>query len=140
DPSGKITETDETNNTCAASSVLVKAAPPTDVTVSKVAKSGANTITQVNQGDSFDWVLTISVANSSAVYPANSTVLTDNLPTSNATYTSPTDSAGANLSCAIDGATKLMTGTSGGSGLTIPTATPVTVTIPVTATASGSLV
>ncbi|MFN8618537.1 MAG: CARDB domain-containing protein [Dehalococcoidia bacterium] len=105
-----------------------------DVTVTKAASASP-----VNQGQSFNWTVTIAAANSNATWAAGATVLTDQLPTTGATYGSPTDNAGSALTCSIDNGTQVLTCTAGGSGLTINSGSSAVVTIPVTPTATGTL-
>ncbi len=117
-----------------ADALVVSGALPTDVTVTKAASASP-----VNQGGSFNWVLTISAANSAATWPGGATVLSDDLPDTGATYGGTvSDSAGSALSCSIN-ASKKLTCTAGASGLTINSGSSVTVTVSVTADDAGSL-
>ena len=110
-----------------------------DLAVAKTNNVGGNVFT----GGTFDWTLTVSDSGATASFSSGQTILTDNLPNTNATYGTPTvATAGgvtgtvscgsitlSNLSCTASGA------------VTIPAGATVTVTVPVTAGASaGSLV
>jgi hypothetical protein len=118
------------NNTCVTNTVPVTNFP--DLTVTKTNNvSGAAQVAVP-----FNWVFTIT---NGGIVPASfvpgSAVLTDDLPTTGATYGTPTNSGG--LTCAVTSNT--LDCTANGT-LNIPAGGTVTITLPVTPNALGSLV
>jgi hypothetical protein len=108
-----------------------------DLTVTKTNNvSGSATI-----NTPFNWVLTITNGGTATgTFSNTNTVLTDQLPTSNATYGTVTRVNGGGTSgttnCSISSNT--LTCTASGT-VTIPVGGTITVTVPVTPTATGSL-
>lgn len=92
-------------------------------------------------GGSFNWQLLVSnTGNASSTFAVGQTLMTDQLPTSGATYGSPTvGSTGTTgtVNCSIVG-TDL--GCTAGTSVVIPPGGTVTVTIPVTPTNTGTLI
>lgn len=72
-----------------------------DLRINKVAKVGANAVTSVTEPNSaFDWVLTLSnQGTTTASFPSGATILTDELPTSGATYV--VSQSNSNVLCSI---------------------------------------
>src|ERR1700730_3795138 len=84
DPNNNVTESNEANNSC---SNTVTVAPEPDLTVAKT----NNVSSSVSVNGTFNWVLTISNGGAAtASFATTQTILTDNLPNSNATYGTPT--------------------------------------------------
>ncbi len=138
DPNNNITEGNEGNNSC-ANSVTVTAAP--DLTVNKT----NNTAGVGTSGVAFNWVLTITNNGTStaAFDNAHTLVLVDDLPATGATYGTVTSVNGAGVTgtntCSITANTLTCTSGNGVNNLTIPAGDFVTVTVPVTPTANGTL-
>src|SRR5207247_52349 len=91
----------------------------------------------------FNWTITIANNGSVAATYTNDTVLTDDLPTSGATYGSPTcvPGAGASGTCTCSISSNTLTCTSGGgsNALVVSAGGTVTITVQVTPTTAGTL-
>jgi hypothetical protein len=138
DPNGVITEDSESNNSC-SDSVSVAARP--DLSVVKTNNLGGN---DASVNSSFNWILTITnIGDATATFSSSQTILTDNLPSSGATYGTPTDaeagSTSTNVSCSISTG-NLTCKSSNTSSVTIPVGGSITIMVSVTPTTGGSLV
>jgi uncharacterized repeat protein (TIGR01451 family) len=115
DPDGKVTESDETNNS-GANTVNVMGASSPDLAVTKTNNAASNTL---NLGGSFTWTLTVSNTGSAdATFNSGQTILSDPLP-ANATYGTPAVGTKTNISgtgsisCAITTGTLACTASGG---------------------------
>jgi uncharacterized repeat protein (TIGR01451 family) len=114
DPSGLITESDETNNT--ASDTVTVTGP--DLTLTK-----ANDVTGTTTlGNSWSWTLAgTNGGNNTATFTSGQTILSDNLPNSNVVYGAPSTSnltsvsGTGTISCSINGTSDLTCTASGGT-------------------------
>lgn len=111
-----------------------------DLTVTKTNNVNDNTLVNA----AFNWILTITNSgNTTASFTSSQIILQDNLPSSNATYGTPTDAeaggTSTNVSCSIN-SNNLTCKSSNSSSVTIPAGGTITVTVPVTPTAAGNLI
>lgn len=142
DPGMVIIETDESNNTCGDTVTVVGGSAYPDLRVGQTNNTGGSATT----GTPFAWIWTVGNAGSAAAtFPSGEIILTDNLPSSGATYGTPTVGSAAavtnadHISCAITGST--LTCTASGANVALGAATGTfAVTVPVTPTAAGLLV
>ncbi len=139
DPGTAISETNETNNDCAANTVTIT--QPDLTAVKSHTPAGAR-----GMGVPFTWSLLLSngAAAGPALFTAGQIILTDNLP-ANATYGTVTTTYGATpptgtgtVLCTVAG--NVLTCTASGGTVILPTGGSFTVAIVTTATSGASLV
>ncbi|MBC8506384.1 MAG: sortase [Anaerolineales bacterium] len=140
DPNSKVTESNEGNNTC--SDTVTVSVP--DLTISKSNNvSNATSLGDINDGA---WTWSVVVSNTGAgeaVFADGETIISDQLPVTNISYSdtkvTAQINAPGNISCAVDFNSKLLICIAGSAGLTIGATTgSVTITTTATPTAAGT--
>jgi trimeric autotransporter adhesin len=136
DPDGKVSESNEANNSC-SDSVVVHAP---DLTASNGSSSGT---TPVLLGSSWTWTVTLANSSTTATagFASGQTILSDGLPASHLSYGTPSVGSAvnitgsANVSCSLASATLTCSAT---GPVTIGTSGSLVVSVTATPDATGS--